>query len=138
MDQIPLLYDDEFHAVRASIETGRGYKATACHLWPAMKPESAYARLKSCVNPDRDEKLSFGEIIQAAKFNQRFDALYYFCAETLHAQPIHVAPEDAMAKLANQLSAHLEDGKRMFDRLQELSRTTQHPGAANTRHANQA
>lgn len=127
MDQLPLLYDDEFHALRAMIEGGRGYKATAAHLWPAMKPESAYARLKACTNAERDEKLAFGEIIQAAKFNDRFDALYYFAAETLHAQPARVAPEDAMAKLAGQLSAHLEDGKRMFDRLQELSRVVQQP-----------
>jgi hypothetical protein len=137
MDQLPLLYDDEFHALRAMIEGGRGYKATAAHLWPAMKPESAYARLKACTNPGRDEKLSFGEIIQAAKFNERFDALYYFCAETLHAQPVHVAPDDAMAKLADQLSAHLQDGKRMFDRLQELSRIAQQPVQPGLRRAGQ-
>ena len=54
MNQEQLFYDDENHALRRMIEDGKGYKATATFLWPDMKMESAYARLKDCVQ--RPEK----------------------------------------------------------------------------------
>ena len=58
-----LFYDDEFEAIRASIEGGKGYKAAATFLWPTMKPESAYARLKACTNTHGDQQLRFGEVV---------------------------------------------------------------------------
>ena len=121
MDQIPLLYDDEFHALRAMIEGGKGYKATAMDLWPSMRPESAYARLKSCVNPDRDEKLGFGEIVRACRFNNRFDPLYYLCAETGHDTPRRIVHQDAIDALARQIAANMADSQRLMARLEQMT-----------------
>ena len=94
-----LFYDDEFHPIRAAIEDGRGYKETAQHLWPSMKPESAYAKLKACTTQQGDQRLRFGEIVAIMRFNQRFDPLYFICDETLHHRPTPKSPEDEEAKL---------------------------------------
>ena len=116
----PLFYDDEYHAIRAAIEDGRGYKETAAHLWPSMKPESAYAKLKACTHVRGDERLKFGELLTVMRFNQRFDPLYHACDETLHHRPAQKAPEDEEAKLVQVIdgaASTLERAMQSLDRL---------------------
>lgn len=96
-----LFYDDEFHALRAAIEDGKGYKDTAMHLWPGMKPESAYAKLKACTTVHGDQRLRFGEIIAVMRFNERFDPLYFVCDETFHHRPNPKTPTDEEAKIVS-------------------------------------
>jgi hypothetical protein len=115
-----LFYDDEFHALRAAIEDGRGYKDTAMHLWPSMKPESAYAKLKAATNLHGDQRLKFGEIITVMRFNNRFDPLYYVCDETLHQRPVQKSPQDEQAKLAlviENAAGTLESALKALDRV---------------------
>ena len=47
-----------------------------------MKSDSAYARLKVCLNSEKDERLSFGQIIAAMNFCGQYDPLMYACDET--------------------------------------------------------
>ena len=111
-------YDDEFHALRSAIEDAKGYKDTAMHLWPSMKPESAYARLKACTNLHGDQRLKFGEIVEVMRFNQRFDPLYFVCDETLHHRPAQKSPEDEAGKLVSIIesaSAQLERATKALE-----------------------
>ena len=103
-----LFYDDEFAALRDTIENGKGYKATAMHLWPAMRPESAYARLKVCCNERGDQHLRFGEVVRVMQFNERFDALYFICDEVGHDRPARRAPADKQAELMREFNRHVE------------------------------
>lgn len=105
MEQMDLIhdFDDEYAAIRAAIEHGHGYKKSACHLWPAMKSESAYARLKACCNAHGDQRLRFGEILELMRFNNRFEPLYYLCEETEHRIPQRTTPEDEVARLQRQV-----------------------------------
>ena len=115
-----LFYDDEFEAIRAAIEGGQGYKKTANHLWPSMKPDSAYARLKACVNPDGDQRLKFGEIIAVMSFNDRYDPLYYACDECHHDRPSLRAPEDKQAELMRKYMSAVEEAKRVANQMERF------------------
>ncbi len=60
-----LFYDDEFDAIATAIgNSGHEFKTVAAHMFPDMKPESAYARLKACCNPTGDQRLSFGQTVR--------------------------------------------------------------------------
>lgn len=101
MDTGRLFYDDEFDALNTMVSSSdKTTKELAVFLFPHLKPESAYARLKSCLNPEKDERLTFGQIIAAMRFCNRFDPIYFACDETLHGRPEIKAPEDEEAKLA--------------------------------------
>jgi hypothetical protein len=117
-----LFYDDEFHPIRAAIEDGKGYKETAAHLWPSMKIESAYARLKACTNASGDQRLRFGEIVEVMRFNQRFDPLMYACDETFHHRPLPKAPEDEEAKLVSVIESASATTERALKALEALRR----------------
>lgn len=115
-----LFYGDENEALRAAIENGKGYKATAAFLWPALKAETAYARVKACVNDDKAEKFSFAEIITLCNFNGRFDPLMYACDEAHHDRPVARAPADKQAQLMSAFNNAVEDVKKIAAQMERF------------------
>lgn len=99
-----LFYDDENDAVAQMIANSpRTFKECAAFLFPHLKPESQYARLKNCVRSDKpDEKLSFGQIIALGKYCEAYDALYFMADELEHDRPVKRAPEDELTKLLRE------------------------------------
>lgn len=114
-------YDDEFDALNRMIAgSTRSFKEVAAYLYPHLKPESAYARLKACVNPEKDERLTFGQILAAMKFCGRYDPLMYACDETLHARPDRKAAADEEVRLVAAIadaSATLVKAMAALDRI---------------------
>lgn len=105
MAQEKLFYEDEFEALQMMISgSDKSVKEVAGFLFPHLKPESAYARLKACLNPERDERLTLGQIIAAMVFCKRYDPLMFACDETLHARPDRKAPEDEELRLVEVIS----------------------------------
>lgn len=100
-----LFYDDEFDAIQQAISgSGKDFKTVAGHMFPDMKPESAYARLKACCSPTGDQRLTFGQVIRLMRFCESYDPLMHACDETLHARPDRKAPEDEFVKLAEVIT----------------------------------
>lgn len=117
-----LFYEDEFQALRDVIEQGKGYQKTSAHLWPGMKADSAYAKLKACANERGDQRLKLREYIAAMTFNGCFDTLYYISDECLHSRPAPKAPAEEEAKLVQVIEAAGETMKRALDALEKVRR----------------
>jgi hypothetical protein len=97
---VKLFYDDEFDALAQMIaNSGKPFKDVAAFLFPHLNDRSAYARLKNCLNPDRDEHLTFGQILAAMRFCGEFDPLYFACDDLSHERPKPVTKEDELATL---------------------------------------
>ena len=121
--QEELFYDDEYHPLRVMIEHGQGYKKTAAYLWPDMKSESSYARLKNCVQrPEKGEHLKWGEILAAMRFNGRFDPILYACDETNLHRPKVKAPKEEELDLQGRAERLLDELKRITERQEKLAR----------------
>lgn len=102
--QTKLFFEDEHEALQLMVSnSGKSIKEIACFLWPDMKPESAYAKLKACLNPKGDENFRFGQVIALMKFCNSYEPLEYACDETMHARPDRKAPEDDMIKLSETI-----------------------------------
>lgn len=100
------IYEDEYDALAQMIANShKSAKELAVYLFPHMKLESAHARLRACLNPDKDERFTFGQIIAAMRFCGTFDPLMYACDETLHARPDRKAPEDQAARIAETIDS---------------------------------
>lgn len=99
-----VLYDDEYDALAQMVaKSDKGMKELAGYLFPHMKLESAHARLRACLNPEKDERLTFGQILAAMRFCGRYDPLHHACDETMHARPERQAPEDHAARIAEAI-----------------------------------
>lgn len=116
-----LFYDDEFDAITQAInDSGKPFKLVAAHMFPDMKPDSAYAKLKKCTNVDGDERLTFGQVIRLMVFCECYDPLMHACDETLHARPDRKAPEDEAIKLTEVINGAAETINRAVRALDQL------------------
>lgn len=116
-----LFYDDEFDAITQAInDSGKPFKLVAAHMFPDMKPESAYAKLKKCCNPDADERLTFGQVIRLMAFCECYDPLMHACDETLHARPDRKAPEDEAIKLTEVINNAADTMTRAMRAIEQL------------------
>lgn len=119
------IYDDEYEALAQMIASSdKTAKELAVYLFPHMKLESAHARLRACLNPEKDERLTFGQIIAAMRFCGTFDPLMYACDETLHARPDRKSAEDQAARIADVIdgaTATLNTALKALAQLQQTS-----------------
>lgn len=105
-----LFYDDEFAAMRATIESSeREYKEVASFLFPDMKPASAYAKLMACVTDKGNEHLRTGQIIAMCRFCRRYDVLYHMADELSHDRPLERTPENQQDLILQSIAARLEE-----------------------------
>lgn len=117
-----LFFEDEYEALNLMISNlEKSAKELAVFLFPHLKMDSAYARLKSCLNPERDERLTFGQIIAAMKFCEGYEPLMFACDETSHARPDRRAPEDEEVRLVeaiNGAASMMQKAMRQLEHLQ--------------------
>lgn len=119
--QTKLFYEDEFEALNLMVSNGKKTpKELACFLFPHLKAESAYARLKSCLNSEKDERLTFGQIIAAMKFCESYEPLMFACDDTLHARPDRKAPEDEEVRLVEALNGAADMMNKTLKQLEHL------------------
>lgn len=116
-----LFYDDEFDAIATAIgDSGKTFKEVAAFMFPDMKPESAYARLKACCSPTGDQRLAFGQVIRLMTFCECYDPLMHLCDETLHARPDRKTAADEEIKLVEVLNGAANTMNRAMKALEQL------------------
>lgn len=124
------IYEDEYDALAQMIANSeKSAKELAVYLFPHMKLESAHARLRACLNAEKDERLTFGQIIAAMRFCGRYDPLMYACDETLHARPDRKAPEDQAARIAESIDSATATLNQALKALAALQAHSGGPGA---------
>lgn len=108
-------------ATQAAIhKSGKALKALAFDLWPTLKADSAYARLRGCLNHDRPEKLSADEHIAIARLTGQYDFLHYVAQELHHSRPEPVAPEDELTGLLRQFNENARGLAKLGERIQAM------------------
>lgn len=120
-----LFYDDMHEALQLMVSSsGKTIKEVAGFLWPDMKPESAYAKLKACLSPTGDEQLRFGQVVALMKFCNSYEPLEYVCDETMHARPARKAPEDDVVSLAEIIQNAADTMTKAMGQLERVQAQT--------------
>jgi len=116
-----LFYDDEHEALQLMVSnSGKTIKEVAHFLWPDMKPDSAYAKLKACLNPKGDEQFKFAQVIALMRFCNSYEPLEYVCDETMHARPARKAPEDDVVTIAEIIEGAADTMTKAMAQLERL------------------
>ena len=116
-----LFYDDEFDAITTAIgDSGKPFKLVAGHLFPDMKPESAYARLKECCSPMGTQRLTFGQVVRLMQYCEAYDPLLYACNETSHGHPARQAPADELVGLTEVIHGAADTMNRALRAIEHI------------------
>ena len=109
--QLPMFYETYEDAIRDTITGLGGMKVVGNMLWPALPVDDAGRRLAHCLNSEKREKLSPGELqlIRRAARKQGIHILAaYECRDAGYAEPTPVNPADEAAQLQKEFIAAVE------------------------------
>jgi hypothetical protein len=112
-EQAKLFYEDINDAIGTTVMALGGYKKVGYMLWPNMKIESAYARLKVCVAPNGDQKLDQEEVQTLIREGRKVGChaiMQFLCDDASYESPKPKEPEDELAQLLREFNT---TGKRL-------------------------
>jgi hypothetical protein len=121
-NQEALFYETACDAIAACVVAAGGFKRVASTLWPSSKPESAYARLKACLDDGKAEKLTAEEIIGIAKLakEQGCHAWAQFIGAELGYEIRPMDPADEATDLQNKFIEAVRLSSQIAERLERL------------------
>jgi hypothetical protein len=91
-------------------------KALACELWPTKAPTEAHNRLNACLNPEKPDKFTLGEIVallQRGRAAHCHAAMRFLCAAAGYAEPVPVNAETEKERLQLELIKSVADLARI-------------------------
>lgn len=119
-NQIPLFFDTYEDAIRDTVAALRGFKAVGVLLWPAVPADDAGRKLAACLDPDKREKLSLGELQlirrEARKAGVHILA-HYEARDAGYAEPQPLNPEDERAQLEREFIAAVKGLEALQQRM---------------------
>lgn len=122
MNQEKLFHESWENALHDTVVALGGYKKVAGDLWPGMKLDSAYAKLKACLNEEKEsEKLTLSEIEAITRKGRVIgvdSSAYHFCASTGYDNPRPVNPIEKKTELMEQVVLTGEVLKGLFAQLE--------------------
>lgn len=116
------MFDSAEEATAAAIASSdREFKDVAHALFPDLKPQTAYAKLKDMLGrkDERDSTLSADQHIFIANYVQRYHYLQYVASRCHHSMPHPVAPQDELADLQRQFIAAAESLQRLAPKIEK-------------------
>lgn len=108
-------------ALRDAVIACGGPKRIAATLWPAKTITDAARLLNHCLDPERAEKLSLGEIVLICRFGKKVGCHtpMHYLAQTLGYQtPAPVDPEDEKARLQREYIEAVHELQRLTRKIE--------------------
>jgi hypothetical protein len=126
MDTGKLFYEDELDAIRVAIQAIGGNKEAAKLLW-GVDYKGGEQRIRDSLNPHRDEKFSFREVIVLSRRARDLGChalAVYYNAEAGYAPPVAISKEDEKAELDRQVLEAVSGLRNLLDRAERFTAPT--------------
>lgn len=124
-EQVPLWHESIEDAIGTAIQALGGAKKVAELLWPVLarnKPQTAYTRLKHCLNDDKAEKLDPDEVLTIARAAAQVGehSIMKFMAREAGYEITPLPPSEAEKRAKRAAIAwHLDEAKRLSTEVDE-------------------
>jgi hypothetical protein len=122
-EQQSLWHDTLEDAIRSAVDVLGGPKRVGSMLWPSKRIHEAARLLSHCLDTDRPEKLSLGEIELIGSQAREADChtiATYLMRTWGYDDPQPIEPLDKHAELQRQFMRSVEDQKAIMRRLEQL------------------
>ncbi|HXI14749.1 MAG TPA: hypothetical protein VNM48_00160 [Chloroflexota bacterium] len=123
MEQIPLIHESFLDALTTCVQALGGAKRVGVMLRPEYDedPDKAARWLLACLNPARDEKLSFDQtfmVMRKAKEASIHVAMAHIAQMVGYADPQPIEPEDERAALQREFVQASKGMQALFARME--------------------
>lgn len=120
--QNKLFHDSPEDALTTDVLASGGYKKVGHKLRPDLTPEQAAAWLRACLNVERQEKLSPGQVIEIKRDAKAIGstAAIDYDAQQLAYEVTHVDPEDELERIERENNELLKRIARQMERAEQL------------------
>ena len=105
IEQAALFFEDVEDALREVVRMAGGFKVVGARFWPEVDPDKAGRRLADCLNSERREVLSPGQVLLLLKVGREVGChagVNYIARECGYADPVSIEPEDEVARLERE------------------------------------
>lgn len=119
--QSALFHDCIEDALGAAIQAIGGPKKASGLLWPNDPQSRTEARIRACLNTERAERFTPGEVLRLIKLAREVgdhSILNYISTECGYQPPVSISPEDQREQLQRDLIACLAEFKQIAKRLE--------------------
>lgn len=120
--QPELFHESIEDALREVIQVSGGPKVVACQLWPDKAPDAAHRTLLACLNEDRQERFSPGQLAQLLRIGRSkgcHTAMNFLASDCGYSHPQPIEPEDERARLQRE---YIEAVNRLSKLQAEINR----------------
>lgn len=120
-EQVPLWHDSIEDAIGTAILALGGPKKVSELLWPVLarnKPQTAYTRLRHCLNPEKAEKLDPDEVLTIARSAAVMGehSIMQYLAREIGYELIVLKPDENAKRIRRERrNAILDELKRLTD-----------------------
>jgi hypothetical protein len=121
--QEPLWHDTPEDAVRSLVDALGGPKKVGAELWPVLPVADAGRRVTHCLDAERPEKLTLGELSFLLKWGREKGvhvAATFFMESAGYRKPEPLAPADERAELQRQFMAAVSIQADLVKRMERL------------------
>lgn len=123
--QNKLFHDSPEDALTTDVLAAGGWKKVGHHLRPDLTPDQAAAWLRACLNVERNEKLSPGQVIDIKRLAKEHDstATIDYESQLLSYRVEWITPEDELNELQHRIANNMESLQREIKRANDLMAT---------------
>ena len=120
--QAVMFHDTILDAIGTAVAAVGGIDKAAGILWPSKPVSTASARLRECLNANREQKLSPEEVLHLAKSarEQGDHSIMNYMAAELGYEIKPISPRDQAAEMEQQISAGMKALSAAFQRYERL------------------
>jgi len=123
MDQLTLIHEDLYDALRDVVRAMGGAKVVGPQLWPAKPPLEAGRLLADCLNRDRREKLDPEQLLWLCRKGREVGchaATHYICEDAGYDPPKPRSLDAERRQLEEQVIAAAKLLDRVSRRLRDM------------------
>lgn len=123
MDQLELIHEDIYDALRDCIKALGGNKRVGSVFWPEKPIGKAGEQLADCINRDRQQKLDPEQTLYILKEARKVGChigMHFIAEECNYRKPEPIEPKDEIAELQKAFIQSVGQSEKIADRLKEM------------------
>jgi len=125
-------------SLKSVIRALGGAKSVGHKLRPDLDPDAAGRWLLDCINPERNEKLSLGQLMLVLRMGHDIGchaAMDYIARDSGYAEPAPITPEDEQDELTREFVAGVKTLSGLADRIERIANRAVRPVVVGRRNA---